>query len=95
MIAKYLSLAMRTLFGLALIGFCADGFHDEFSRGATRSLVLLGFLAAGVLLGALIVPGLNSAVEDGSKTGFRLFSLGRRAYDGKVAEIEIPPKADA
>lgn len=81
---------VRGLFGLALIVCCGYLGIEEFHNPA-RSIALIVGTALGVLLGALIVPGLNSGVKEGSETGFRLFSFGRRAYDGQVAVVDAAP----
>jgi hypothetical protein len=85
-----ITIVLRSLFGFTLIGVCGFLGFTEF-HSATRSIPLIAGCFAAVVFGALIVPQLSAAVEDGGQKGFRLFSLGRRAYDGKVAEIEIPP----
>jgi hypothetical protein len=82
---NYVTAILRSLFGFALIGVCGYLGFTEF-HSPTRSIPLIIGCAVFVVFGALIVPQLSAAVEDGGQKGFRLFSLGRRAYDGKVAE---------
>jgi hypothetical protein len=88
---RYLTTFLRAVLGLALIAAAGDFFYQEYHNPA-RSMMLLAFFGAAMALGALIVPGFDHAIEDGSQKGFKLFSLGRRAYDGKalVPEVEIP-----
>jgi hypothetical protein len=47
------------------------------------------------LLSALVVPGASGPITEKAKTLLVLVKAGRRSTDLKLAEIEIPPKADA
>lgn len=96
------NLVLRSVVGFGAIIFFGDLAHDEIVRAAAERNVWVALVEAGfVVIAALIVPGLNDAIEDGGNRGARLFSLGRRAYDGKLAaanaaaipDIEVPPHA--
>ncbi len=80
---------------LGLLYFGHKGLERELAR-TDRSLWVLGFYGALVILGLLAAPTIRDRIVGGAQAGIKLARLGRRAYDGQAItnELELPPKAD-
>lgn len=76
----------------ALLYYGHEGLEAELAR-PNRTWYVIAFYGCIFVAGLFVAPTIRSPLETGGKAAAKLYSMGRRAYDGKAVtnEIELPP----